>query len=56
MQLCYEKHKIISHSNVLYQIRINEEIAFYESTKGRCECNENKLISSIFGLDVPILS
>ena len=45
--------KTIDHLRKILLVRIDQEIVSYNTTKSSCMCSENKLLSSIMGIDIP---
>lgn len=48
----FEKRQTIAHS-LRISIRIEDEIIKYKTTIGSCNCSGNKLLSAIYGVDIP---
>ena len=48
----FEKRQTIAHS-LRISLRIEDEIVKYKTSPGSCNCSWNKLLSSIYGVDIP---
>ena len=47
------KNATVNYPSTIPLSRLNQEIDYYQSTRDRCFCGENKLLSSILGIDIP---
>ena len=47
------KYNSINYANITSEDKMQREIWFYHTTVDQCQCSENKLLSSMLGIDVP---